>query len=152
MPSVFLSADTVAYLKHNSNNQSMDATVRRLLNLDKNKGKLVKRQVGRTKLAPIEAYTWTIIYRLYMAEDGTLPRGEVRIFWSSPGYSHCCFTSRKDLDPKLALEIESAFLSVTSDDPIGRQVLEGEACDHFVPGIEEGWDLIEKAAEAEGLI
>ena len=87
-----------------------------------------------------------------MAEDGTLPRGEVRIFWSSPGYSHCCFTSRKDLDPKLALEIESAFLSVTSDDPIGRQVLEGEACDHFVPGIEEGWDLIEKAAEAEGLI
>lgn len=87
-----------------------------------------------------------------MAEDGTLPRGEVRIFWSSPGYSHCCFTSRKDLDPKLALEIESALLSVTSDDPIGRQVLEGEACDHFVPGIEEGWDLIEKAAEAEGLI
>ena len=52
----------------------MDSTVRRLLNLDKNKGKLVKRQVGRTKLAPIEAYTWTIIYRLYMAEDGTLSR------------------------------------------------------------------------------
>ena len=74
MPSVFLSSDTVEYLKRNSNNQSMDSTVRRLLNLDKNKGKLVKRQVGRTKLAPIEAYTWTIIYRLYMAEDGTLSR------------------------------------------------------------------------------
>ena len=74
MPSVFLSSDTVEYLKRNSNNQSMDSTVRRLLNLDKNKGKLVKRQVGRTKLAPIEAYTWAIIYRLYMAEDGTLSR------------------------------------------------------------------------------
>ena len=74
MPSVFLSSDTVEYLKRNSNNQSMDSTVRRLLNLDKNKGKLVKRQVRRTKLAPIEAYTWTIIYRLYMAEDGTLSR------------------------------------------------------------------------------
>ena len=74
MPSVFLSSDTVEYLKRNSNNQSMDSTVRRILNLDKNKGKLVKRQVGRTKLAPIEAYTWTIIYRLYMAEDGTLSR------------------------------------------------------------------------------
>ena len=87
-----------------------------------------------------------------MAADGTLPRDDVRIFWSSPGYSHCCFTSQKDLDPKLALEIESAFLSVTSDDPVGKQVLDGEACNHFVPGTDEGWDLIEKAAEAEGLI
>ena len=79
MPSVFLSTDTVAYLKHNSKNQSMDATVRRLLNLDKNKGKLVKRQVGRTHLAPIEAYTWTIIHRLYMAADGTLSRRTLQV-------------------------------------------------------------------------
>ena len=79
MPSVFLSEDTVEYLKRNSNDQSMDSTVRRLLNLDKNKGKLVKRQVRRTKLAPIEAYTWTIIYRLYMASDGTLSRKALQV-------------------------------------------------------------------------
>ena len=87
-----------------------------------------------------------------MDEDGTLPRDDIKIFWSSPSYSHCCFTSKKDLDPTLALEIESAFLSVTTDDPVGKQVLEGEVCDHFVLGDDEGWDLIEKAAEAEGLI
>ena len=87
-----------------------------------------------------------------MVADGTLPRDNIRIFWSSPSYSHCCFTSKKDLDPTLASEIESAFLSVTSADPAGKQVLEGEACDHFVLGDDEGWDLIEKAAEAEGLI
>ena len=87
-----------------------------------------------------------------MAADGSLQRHDIRIFWSSPGYSHCCFTSQKDLDPKLASEIESAFLSVTYNDPVGKQVLEGEGCDHFVPGNDEGWDLIEKAAEAEGLI
>jgi len=87
-----------------------------------------------------------------MAKDGTLPREDVRIFWSSPGYSHCCFTSKKDLDPALASEIESAFLSVTADDPVGKMVLEGEACDHFVPGNDIGWELVEKAAEAEGLI
>ena len=40
----------------------MDATVRRLLNLDKSKGgSLVKRQVPRENLAPICAYTWTIL-------------------------------------------------------------------------------------------
>jgi phosphonate transport system substrate-binding protein len=87
-----------------------------------------------------------------MAEDGTLPRDSVRIFWSSPGYSHCCFTSQTSLDPTLAAEIESAFLSVTADDPVGKAVLEGEACDRFVPGTDIGWELIEKAAEAEGLI
>ena len=52
----------------------------------------------------------------------------------------------------MAAEIESAFLSVTADDPVGKAVLEGEACDHFVPGIQEGWELIENAALAEGLI
>ena len=79
MPSVFLSEETVEYLRRNSNNQSMDATVRRLLNLDKNKGRLVKRQVGRTQLAPIEAYTWTIIYQLYMASEGTLSRRALQV-------------------------------------------------------------------------
>jgi len=87
-----------------------------------------------------------------MAEEGTLPRDDFRIFWSSPGYSHCCFTSQRDLEPALAAKIESAFLSVTADDPVGKAVLDGEACNHFVPGMEEGWELIEKAAKAEGLI
>ena len=87
-----------------------------------------------------------------MANDGTLNRDDIRIFWSSPGYSHCCFTSQTSLDPKLAAEIEAAFLSVTADDPVGKAVLEGEACDHFVPGTDIGWELIEKAAEAEGII
>ena len=87
-----------------------------------------------------------------MAEDGVLPRDDIRIFWSSPGYSHCCFTSQRNLDPTLAAEIESAFLSVTAGDPVGKSVLDGEACDHFVPGMEEGWDLVKKAARAEGLV
>ncbi len=87
-----------------------------------------------------------------MAEDGALPRDDIRIFWSSPGYSHCCFVSQHDLDPALAADIESAFLSVTAEDPVGKVVLDGEACDHFVPGMEAGWELIEKAALAEGLI
>ena len=87
-----------------------------------------------------------------MAEDGTLPREDIRIFWSSPGYSHCCFTSQQDLDPALIAEIESAFISVTADDSVGKAVLDGEACNNFVPGMDSGWELIEKAALAEGLI
>ncbi|PKB79075.1 MAG: hypothetical protein BZY88_15205 [SAR202 cluster bacterium Io17-Chloro-G9] len=87
-----------------------------------------------------------------MAESGVLPRDQVRIFWSSPPYSHCCFTAQRSMDAGLAGEIEAAFLSVDDQDQVGKAVLEGEACRSFVPGVDSGWELIAEAAAAEGLI
>ena len=87
-----------------------------------------------------------------MAEDGSLSEHSVRAFWSSPAYSHCCFTAQGDMEPQLAAQIESAFLSITGSDEVERAVLEGEACDSFVAGIQEGWKIIEDAAVAEGLV
>ena len=87
-----------------------------------------------------------------MAEDGSLLRESVRIFYSSPPYSHCCFTAQKGLEPTLAHEIEQAFLSVTGTDQVEEAVLKGEACSSFVPGIDTGWELIEAAAVSEGLV
>ena len=76
----------------------------------------------------------------------------MRIFWSSPGYSHCCFTVHDDVDPALAQRITAAFLSVNPSEPAGRAVLDGEHCGAFVPGTTQGWDTLERAAEEEGLI
>ncbi len=87
-----------------------------------------------------------------MSWDGSLPRGQVRIFYSSPPYSHCCFTARSGLESSLFREIEAAFLSVTGADEVERAVLKGEACSSFVSGIQDGWDLIEEAAVSEGLV
>ena len=87
-----------------------------------------------------------------MAEDGSPSAQQVRAFWSSPAYSHCCFTAQADIDPQLAAQIEAAFLSITGSDEVERAVLEGEACDSFVAGIQEGWEIIEDAAVAEGLV
>ena len=87
-----------------------------------------------------------------MAEDGSLPRDQVRVFWSSPGYSHCCFTTHREMDSGMTREIEAAFLSVTGSDDVERAVLKGEACNSFVPGVPDGWELIEAAALAEGLV
>ncbi len=87
-----------------------------------------------------------------MAEDGSLPRDQVRIFYSSPSFSHCCFTAQRGMDASLADEIEAAFLSVTGTDEVEEAVLRGEACSSFVPGIDHGWELIEEAALAEGLV
>ncbi|MCY4652934.1 MAG: PhnD/SsuA/transferrin family substrate-binding protein [Dehalococcoidia bacterium] len=88
----------------------------------------------------------------HMAKGAGLNVSRVRVFWSSPSYSHCCFTAQQDMEPRLASQIEAAFLSITGSDDVERAVLEGEACDNFVPGVEGGWEIIEDAAVAEGLV
>ena len=87
-----------------------------------------------------------------MAEDGSLSRHPVRVFWDSPVYSHCCFTAQRGMDQELASQIEAVFLSITGSDEVERAVLEGESCSSFVEGVEVGWEIIEDAAVAEGLV
>ena len=76
----------------------------------------------------------------------------IRVIWSSPGYSHCCFTAHSDLDPEISEKITEVFLSVNHSDPVGRAVLDGEGCSEFVPGTTEGWEMLEEVAEEEGLV
>ena len=87
-----------------------------------------------------------------MTADGSLAASDLRAFWSSPAYSHCCFTAQRDMSPDEMSEIEAAFLSITGADAVERAVLEGEACDSFIPGMEGGWELVEEAAVGEGLV
>jgi phosphonate transport system substrate-binding protein len=84
--------------------------------------------------------------------NGHLHAGEVRVFWSSPGYSHCCFTAHRTLDEAMAARITAAFTAMRLDDPEHRQVLELEGCGGFIPGTAEGYDLLEAAAAEEGLV
>lgn len=76
----------------------------------------------------------------------------VRVFWSSPSYSHCCFSAQGDMDPDLARKISEAFAAITDQDADGKAVLDGEHCSYFLPGIEDGWEFLEKAALEEGII
>jgi ABC-type phosphate/phosphonate transport system substrate-binding protein len=69
----------------------------------------------------------------------------LRIFWSSPGYSHCCFTAHRELDAEIAQQITAAFLSLHYTDPLGKEVLDAEGCQTFVPGITTGWEALESA-------
>jgi ABC-type phosphate/phosphonate transport system substrate-binding protein len=83
---------------------------------------------------------------------GRFPDDRVRVFWRSPGYSHCCFTAQAKIDDAMAQKITAAFVSMRYDNPAHQQVLDLEHCTAFVPGTAEGYDTLEKAAEAEGLI
>jgi phosphonate transport system substrate-binding protein len=84
--------------------------------------------------------------------EGTLAPSSVRIFWSSPGYSHCCFTAHSDMDPALVQKMTQAFVAINAQDPAGKAVLDGEGCRAFVPGMTTGWETLEKAAEQSGLL
>ncbi len=84
--------------------------------------------------------------------EQVLSPGALRIFWSSPGYSHCCFTAQGDMDSSLREKLAQAFISMDYADSLGKEVMDSEGCKAFVPGITEGWEALEKVAEEEGLI
>ena len=88
--------------------------------------------------------------RLHAA--GLVAPESVRVFWTSPGYSHCCFTAHSDTDRALARQITHAFVSMHYDDPLGNTALEAEGCKAFVPGVTAGWEVLEAVAEEEGLL
>ena len=87
-----------------------------------------------------------------MTAAGTLAPANLRIFWSSPGYSHCCFTAQSDTDPELSRKMTQAFVSMDYNDPLNKTAMDAEGCKAFLPGITEGWEVLEAVAEEEGLI
>ncbi|MCI0771315.1 MAG: PhnD/SsuA/transferrin family substrate-binding protein [Chloroflexi bacterium] len=87
-----------------------------------------------------------------LAERGTATENRIRVFWSSPGYSHCCFTGQSDIDAGLTKQFSDALLSIDSNDSLGKSILDAEGCAGFVPGVDEGWDMLEKVAAEEGLV
>jgi phosphate/phosphite/phosphonate ABC transporter binding protein len=86
-----------------------------------------------------------------MQGEGTLAPGSLRILWTSPGYSHCCFTVHSDMAPALVQQITQAFSSISAGDPAGKAVLDGEHCGAILPGIPTGWEMLERAAEQAGV-
>ena len=87
-----------------------------------------------------------------MRKKGRLREGDLRILWSSPGYSHCCFTAHGELQDRIAQQITEAFTAMRTDNPEHREVLDLEGCKGFIPGTADGYDILEAAAAEEGLI
>jgi hypothetical protein len=45
----------------------------------------------------------------------------------------------------LAQQITEAFITMRYEDPLGKEVLDAEGCQAFVPGITTGWEALESA-------
>src|SRR5262249_2424986 len=70
-----------------------------------------------------------------LTAPGQLLQDTLRVAWSSPGYSHCCFTAHRELEAGLAQQITDAFMSLRYTDPLGKAVLDAEGCQAVVPRI-----------------
>jgi phosphonate transport system substrate-binding protein len=80
-----------------------------------------------------------------LSEQGQPIQDTIRVLWSSPGYSHCCFTAHRELDAALAQKITQAFIAMQYQDALGKEVLDAEGCKAFVPGMTTGWEALESA-------
>jgi phosphonate transport system substrate-binding protein len=80
-----------------------------------------------------------------LTEQGQPIQDTIRVLWSSPGYSHCCFTAHRELEAGLAQKITDTFISMQYQDSLGKEVLDAEGCKAFVPGITTGWEALESA-------
>ena len=76
MPTVRLSEELYSFLQERGNGETVDSTIRRLLNLDILRGSIVRKQVTRSTIAPREAYTWSILHSF--GDDGVLLRKELQ--------------------------------------------------------------------------
>ena len=82
MPTAFLRRSTKEYIHEQSNGQSIDATICRLLNLNEGaNGKgLVRRHTPKDKLTPKFVFTWVILDQLRAVDQANpqLPRSELQ--------------------------------------------------------------------------
>ena len=58
---IYISDELYHYLNKKFINDSMDATIKKLLHLETFQGRIVNKQVPRDRLAPLEKYYWPIL-------------------------------------------------------------------------------------------
>ena len=75
-----------------------------------------------------------------------------REVWTSPPFSHCVFTARKDFDKETAAKFSRLMLAMDGKDPAAAEVLRGEHCGKWVPAgkeAQEGYrDLLKALRES----
>jgi ABC-type phosphate/phosphonate transport system substrate-binding protein len=60
--------------------------------------------------------------------------------WTSPPFSHCVFTARKDFDKETAGRFQKLMVAMDGKDPVTAEVLKLEHCTRWVPAGKEAQD------------
>jgi phosphonate transport system substrate-binding protein len=102
---------------------------------------------GRAEAGAIGSPFWQTVQSERLA-----PQGALREIWSSPGYNHCMFTARPDLDPALAQRFADALDGMSYDNPRHRPVLEAEGLRRWARPELEGYASLREASARQGFL
>jgi phosphate/phosphite/phosphonate ABC transporter binding protein len=68
---------------------------------------------------------------------------KLKVIWTSPPFSHCVFTARKDFDKDVAARFTKLMLAMDASQPLTAQILRLENASRWVAGSQEGYaDLL----------
>jgi len=77
---------------------------------------------------------------------------DLSVVWTSPPYSHCCFTARPDLDRGLADRWLELLLGMDYDDPALRHAMDLEGVRRWLPGDKSGYGELTAAMREQGYL
>ncbi|HEX7648463.1 MAG TPA: putative selenate ABC transporter substrate-binding protein [Noviherbaspirillum sp.] len=76
----------------------------------------------------------------------------VRVFYTTPGYFDYNWSVRTDMNPELRKKLTDAFLSLNRNNPQGKEILDLQRANRFIPTKAENYQAIENAAHNAGLL
>jgi phosphonate transport system substrate-binding protein len=100
---------------------------------------------GRADAGAVGSPFWNTV-----SSEHLVPEGSLREVWSSPGYSHCMFTARPDLDKEQQRRFADALLAMSYDNPVHRSILDSEGLQRWLPPDVDGYDALRQAAAQQG--
>ncbi len=77
---------------------------------------------------------------------------QVRVFYTTPGYFDYNWTVRSDMPLELRKKISDAFLSLDSNNPKDKEILDLQRTGRFIATKAENYKAIEVAAQQAGLL
>jgi phosphonate transport system substrate-binding protein len=100
---------------------------------------------GRADAGAIGSPFWTTLQT-----ERLVPQGGLSEIWTSPGYNHCMFTARPDLDRTAEEQYAAALAGMSWDNPGHRAVLEAEGLRRWVEPQLDGYASLRAAAAQQG--
>lgn len=93
----------------------------------------------------------TSVWEKFVAEK-RVDTSKVRVFYTTPPYYDYNWTVHADMPVALREKLTQALLSLSRDDPVGKEVLDLQRATRFVPTRPENYQGIETAARSAGLL
>jgi ABC-type phosphate/phosphonate transport system substrate-binding protein len=81
---------------------------------------------------------------------GHIDAGRIEVLWTTPGFDHCMFDARPDLETEKTESFRNALFAMKWENPGHRRLLELEGLREWLPPREQGYQSLEAALKEQG--